>query len=273
MVSSWLRESSETRRQVRKKAAPVTKQAAESLAKPVALSQCYGIPNLILRSSLFGIEQRGEKRAYHKNVKMASVDGVNIVYTGETLYQSDLDVWEHCLRLARTGGGFGREVRFGLKEFLRAIGRKTGGKDFDWLKASLSRLQGAIVKIEDAKTKRGYRGQLLQGWKWSEDEDSHVLGINKDLASLYAVGWTEIDRDQRKALGRNEGAKWLHAYLSTNNHSHDYTIAKLMYLCGSKQRDVRKFLYKIKKPISLIEEITGWSLNIKNCVLRVDKHP
>jgi hypothetical protein len=59
-----------------------------------------GVPNDILRSALFAAIQ-GKGREYFKHKLLASYDGVQIRYTGEQLDQSDLDVWEQAIHLAR----------------------------------------------------------------------------------------------------------------------------------------------------------------------------
>ena len=58
------------------------------------------VPNDILRSALFAAIQ-GKGREYTKQRLIAAYDGVQIKYTGEQLDQSDLDVWEQVLHLAR----------------------------------------------------------------------------------------------------------------------------------------------------------------------------
>ena len=88
-----------------------------------------GVPNAALRSALFGAIKRG-KRAYQDGVKKASVDGVTVIHTGPQLDQADLEVWEHCIELARKNG-LGEKIHFGLGYFLTDIGRSTGGKGLE----------------------------------------------------------------------------------------------------------------------------------------------
>jgi hypothetical protein len=53
-----------------------------------------------LRSALFAAIQ-GKTRARLKKQLLGSVQGVAVRYTGEQLDQSDLDVWEQAVHLAR----------------------------------------------------------------------------------------------------------------------------------------------------------------------------
>src|SRR5207244_9741357 len=59
-----------------------------------------GVPNDVLRSALFAAIQ-GKEREFIKHRLIAAYEGNRIEYTGEQLEQSDLDVWEQVLHLAR----------------------------------------------------------------------------------------------------------------------------------------------------------------------------
>lgn len=78
-------------------------------------SAVRGVPNSLLRSALFGAIKRG-KRAYQQGVKKASVEGVTVIHTGPQLDQADLDVWQHCLHLARAEG-LGTRIQFSAGSF------------------------------------------------------------------------------------------------------------------------------------------------------------
>src|SRR3990167_8346897 len=76
-----------------------------------------GVPNGVLRSALFGAIKRG-KRRYIEREPIASLGGIAILYTGPRLDQSDLDVWEGALHLARLAK-LGDRIDFTEKGFLR----------------------------------------------------------------------------------------------------------------------------------------------------------
>ena len=59
-----------------------------------------GAPNSFIRSALFAAIQ-SKDRQFLKEAVLASQDGITIKYTGEQLNQSDLDVWETIVHLAR----------------------------------------------------------------------------------------------------------------------------------------------------------------------------
>jgi len=79
-----------------------------------------GVPNGILRSALFGVVKRG-KRKYIDNELIASLDGVEISYAGQSLDQNDLGVYEAILHIARTQR-LGDECYFTAYSLLKILG-------------------------------------------------------------------------------------------------------------------------------------------------------
>jgi hypothetical protein len=104
-----------------------------------------GAPNDILRSALFAAIQ-GKGRQHLENRLIASVESISIKYTGEQLDQSDLDVWEQVIHLARQTQ-LGTVCEFKGGTFLKALGRSTGKKDYQWLDRVLSRLTACEVRF------------------------------------------------------------------------------------------------------------------------------
>ena len=105
-----------------------------------------GAPNTVLRGALFAaIQGKGRQYMLRKEL-IATQDGITIRYTGEQLDQSDLDVWEQALHLARTQS-LGTECRFTEKGFLQALGRQPGKSGRTWLRSVISRLTATAVEI------------------------------------------------------------------------------------------------------------------------------
>jgi hypothetical protein len=100
------------------------KEPAQVIRLPLWPESARGAPNDILRSALFAAIQ-GKGRAFLKQRLIVAYDGNQIKYTGEQLDQSDLDVWEHVLHLARQHP-LGTVCQFKGGAFLKAIGRSTG---------------------------------------------------------------------------------------------------------------------------------------------------
>ena len=76
-----------------------------------------GAPNAVLRGALFAAVQ-GKGRIALDRKLLAAQDGITIRYTGWQLTQSDLDVWEQTLHLARTQA-LGTKCYFTARAFSR----------------------------------------------------------------------------------------------------------------------------------------------------------
>jgi hypothetical protein len=223
-----------------------------------------GVPNSILRSALFGAIRRG-KRAFMQRHEIASYEGVTILQTGPRLDQADLDVWEQCLHLARTGG-LGLEIRFTGHGFLKAIGRGTGKSQHEWLKGALSRLMASVVEVQDGK--RAYSGQLIHHWYRDDDTGRHVIVINPKIAALYGSdGWTQTEWGQRLALKRQPLAQWLHGFYSTHAQPFPMKVQTIHRLCGSEAARMDHFRSELRDALAALAEATGWTWEIDDADL------
>lgn len=222
-----------------------------------------GIPNGALRSSLFGAVRKGPRK-FLKRTKLQSVNGLTIVFNGPRLSQSDLDVWEHCLHLARINGT-GCQIRFTGYSFLKAIGRNTGKSDREWLKGVLLDLASSVVEISDGK--RAYFGPLIHHGIRDEETMQFVIEINPRVALLYgADGWTQIEWAQRWALRRQPLAQWLHGFYSTHAEPFPYKVETLRRLAGSENEHLFSFRQELRVAMTKVAEVTGWSW----CIVEAD---
>jgi hypothetical protein len=230
-----------------------------------------GVPNAALRSALFGAIKRG-KRAYQDGVKKASVDGVTVIHTGPQLDQADLEVWEHCIELARKNG-LGEKIHFGLGYFLTDIGRSTGGKDSEWLKGSLRRLSASVVEITDGK--KTYWGSMIYRGVRDEETGKHVIEVNPDIAKLYGTdGWTAIERSVRTALKGQPLAQWLHGFYASHARPYPMKVETLHKLCGSENKQLAGFRRELAGALKRLAEVTGWTWDIDEAdLVHVIKKP
>jgi hypothetical protein len=218
-----------------------------------------GVPNLVLRSALFGTVQRGA-RAYQTAVKKASVDNVTVMHTGPQLDQADLDVWEQCLHLARVGG-LGTRIEFTSGSFLTAIGRGKGKSQYEWLKGALRRLMTSLVELEDGK--KAYAGQLIHHWSRDEVTGLNILEINPALSRLYGTdGWTGVQVDERRFLKKQPLAQWLHGFYSTHARPYALKVETIHRLCGSESKLMYSFRRELSEALVSLSEATGWECRI-----------
>lgn len=223
-----------------------------------------GIPNAILRSALFGAIGKGP-RAFLQRVKKATLEGITIIQTGPTLDQTDLDVWEHCLHLARITG-LDTNIEFTTRSFLKEINRSCGGNDIEWLKDTFARLASSVVEITDGQY--AYFGSLIIYGKRDDKNNEYELKINSDIAKLfYSDGWTSIEYDTRNAL-KKPLSRWLYCFYSTHVKPYAMKIETIHNMCGSESKDKYSFKQELKEALKQLEEITGWKWKIddKNLV-------
>lgn len=213
------------------------------------------VPNAMLRSSLFGVFERGE-RAYEQRVLKAAVNGITVKFTGQQLDQSDLDVWLGCLQLLRKVP-VGTQVYFSIKGFLKSLGKNTGKSDKEWLRDSLTRLSACLIEIGDGVN--FYSGHLINDFYRNEVEFEYTLTLNPKMLSFFSnESWTGLDFDKRKELKGKSIAKWLHGFYSTHAKPLPYKVETLKTLCGSKA-ELKGFRQTLKRSLSDVSSVTGWT--------------
>ena len=209
-----------------------------------------GAPNAVLRGALFAAIHKD--RRYMDRELIAAQDGITIRYTGKQLDQSDLDVWEQVLHLARTQA-LGTECYFTAHGFLKALGRSTGKMNHEWLQTALERLTGAVVRISDGR--RTYFGTLIEGGARDEDTGRYVVDINPKLAKFYGRSqWTQIDWEQRQQLRGKPLALWLHGFYASHAAPYPLRVEYLHKLSGSQTKQLRKFKQNLTQAL---EELVG----------------
>ena len=87
-------------RERRERKGPKKSQTAATVRLPLWPEPARGVPNSVLRGALFAAIQ-SKDRQYLKGELLAVQQGIEIRFTGMQLDQSDLDVWEQALHLAR----------------------------------------------------------------------------------------------------------------------------------------------------------------------------
>ena len=255
-----------------KKVAPKT-PAAKQLHLELWPDAVRGVPNAVLRGALFGISQR--RKIHKKRTVIAAVDGYEIRFKGETFNQTDLDVWETLLQLARLQP-LGTKVEFTAHSLLKELGRGTGKTQHEQLKEELSRLIGGVVEITWTKEKKAFAGALVSGYFRDDETGRYVVKFNPDMAQLYGVGHTLIDWSERQALGTNSLAKWLHGFYASHAKPFPYKVETIYGLCGStveRLGDFRKLLRTALAQLVNVGTIKSWTIDQKTDLVEVVNLP
>jgi len=227
---------------------------------PAELRTC---PSCVLRSALFGVVQRGRRKALEGEI-LATWEGVIIRYTGWRLDQADLDVWLATLHLAREHN-LGTRVSVTINEMLRTIGRPTDGRSHEWFKSAIRRLTACAVEI--TRQQRTYWGSLIEKGCRDEETGEFVIVLNPELAVLFEDDdFTRLEWEIRLDLGMDL-AKWLHGYIAshraTAQNPHRIGLERLRALCGSDYERLRDFRDDVRKAMAQLQTagvVTAWRI-------------
>lgn len=222
---------------------------------PVVSEQKRVVPNAILRSSLFGVVAKGNRK-YERNVLKATVQGLTVKFTGEQLDQADLDVYLECVRRCAKNP-LGELVRFSVSDFLKSIGRNTGKSDHEWVKSCLTRLFVCGIELGDGRF--FYEGHLINEKYRDEKTGEFVIALNPKIAAFFSGDvWTGLLMIERYGLKGKSLALWLHGFYSSHEKPFPYKVETIKELCGSEVSVLWKFRQTLKKSLSDLSTATGW---------------
>lgn len=256
----------------RKVAEGKAKPKGKGKEKPVQLSlelwpdAVRGVPNAVLRGALFGIAK--DRKFHETRTVIATVDGIEIRFRGQTFNQTDLDVWEMLLHLGRHQP-LGERVEFTAHAFLQALGRGTGKSQHEQLKEEITRLIGGVVEVSWTGEKKSFGGALVSSFYRDDETERYVVEFNQKLLNLYGGGYTMIDWDSRQALGKNNLAKWLQGFYSTHAKPYPMKVETLRDLSGSTS-ELRRFRQTLRGALDeLVRVGTLQSWDIKSDLVSV----
>lgn len=228
-----------------------------------------GVPNAALRGALFSISK--EREMAKKRQRLATVDGYQIMFKGERYNQRDLDLWEMLLHIGRQQP-YGKHIEFIASDLLKALGRTTGGTDYEELKEDISRLMGGVVEITFTDTKETFIGSLIHNAYREETTQRYAVVFDEKMRKLYDAGYTHVDWEQRLKLKDNSLAKWLHGFYATHAAPLRYKVETIKELCGStteRLTDFRKALRTSLDKLKAVGAITSWNIDPKSDLVTV----
>lgn len=241
---------------------------AKILKLPVESPDRRTTPNVCLRSALFGVVGRGRRR-WLIDVEIAAQDGYRVLYSGERLDQSDLDVWlavKHlCARVP-----LGAEVEFSAPELFRLLGKSDGQANREALKRSLKRMHGAVVGML-APSGAGFEGHMIDWWQWDDQACRFRVVLSPRMAPLFEdEDYTLLVNAQRQQLGKDL-ARWLHGYWSSHKQIYPIYDTTLMRLCGAEIQAIRKFRQLLREALAELEATgfltPGWTVDRRGLVV------
>jgi len=233
------------------------------------------VPNGFLRSALFAVIQRGARR-YMQRDRIATLEGIEIFYTGQRLDQGDLDLWEMLLHIARPQG-LGNECRVTAYQLLKALGKTDSGKNRDILDIRFSRMKATGVDVQVGRY--GYEGSLIDEVYRDKKTMEYVFRLNAKLRILFEPDqFTQIDWEVRRELDGKPLAQWFHGFYASHAKPYPVSVAKLHELSGSNCEALNDFRPKLRKALNAVADAyqncdQSFSYKLEDDIIHVDKTP
>lgn len=178
------------------------------------------IPNYIARSAVFAPVRRGWRPLHDDTVFL---EGAHILLkgSGKQLSEDHADIWMHAMYL-QTTALLGEAPVINRADFLRGMGRPTGGSAYEWLHEGMKDLARFTLCIEarrkDGSVKYSYGKHpstrvlaMLGGFDYHEASGSYTLYADPRWAQIFGnreyalVDWTkrlQMRHDLSKSLQR-----------------------------------------------------------------------
>jgi len=221
------------------------------------------VSNDMARGALFACVQ-GKDREVVKEMRLATVEGIEIRFTGERFNQDDHDVLMQIVHMA-AAQPLGDPVTIPAHTLLKALGRGTGKSQHEQLRSDIIRLRAGTVFLRNARTQSEYIGGFIDDAMQDQESGHWIIRLNEKLKLLYGeFNHTLIDWEKRKALRGKDLARWLSGYLTTNASQYPVKVDTLCTLSGSKTRQLFKFRQRLRVALQdLVKngDIAEWSID------------
>ena len=253
---------------------PEPPSSAKIIQFPLFPEATRPVSNDMARIALFSCIQ-GKDRRFIKDALLATVDGVEIRFTGEQLNQDDHDLLMQLIFMAREKP-VGAWVTMPAHTILKALGRQVGGKQHRDLRTDIFRLAAGTVSIRIARDRIEVTGHHLLA-KAAQHEDSRywVYRLDPDLAFLYGgESYTLIDWDKRLNLKGKDLARWLQLYLATHAKPFPVKVDTLRELSGSRTKALRSFRGQLRLALDALisnHDIEQWWIAQQTDLVTVER--
>ena len=225
-------------------------KSAEIIQLPIWSEARRGIPNDLVRGALFTVGNCRSERTFRKGIKIATLGGVDVHYTGEELRQDDEYVFLQLVHLARLIP-LGGDIQFTAHSLLKSLEWATNKPSYDRLKKTINRL--TATGLEVSSNSGGYAGSLIRDFEWREQDGSASrkwkVRLEPKIISLFGhVKYSQIVWEKRLKLGNL--AKWLHSFYYSHANPFPMKVETIHILCGSTTKSRAKFRQMLKKSLN-----------------------
>lgn len=244
--------------------AEAPKKQGELFPKPWSDAHAIGA-NTLVRSAIFGTFDR--QAVFSKDAVFTYENAVSLKVQGEALNQTDYDVFQ-ILLVASSACEIeaGSKFCFTRYSLMKVLGWPTAGVNYQRLDDSLTRLASFVLdlKIEPCKTyPKGWRfnGSLIQlgrdNLNTLDSMKNSMVRVNmhEELMGFFMQGTYHMENlEQRKALGKNQLAKALHAFYSSHLNPMPITLETLQGVLGVEQLP-KHFKQALKRALTALEAV------------------
>lgn len=252
-----------------------TPSTASPTQMPFWPANVRGMPNVLLRCAIFNANNPNSPRTQLKKVKLASLEGFEIIYTGEDLRQDESTLLEELLHLARDTV-LSERIEISGYALLKRLGAGTGKKDYERLITMLDRMQIGQVRIKFESGRKGFVGSLVRKFLWkdgvedgSNGKTKWIIYLEPEIIQLFSGDdFTRIGVEQRQKL-KLELSKWLYNYYHTHAVPFPHAVATIHRLCGSQAKQLFHFRANLRKALDELVSIgflTEWHIDGKDNV-------
>jgi hypothetical protein len=247
----------------------VEKPTAQIIQFPLFPEEKRPVSNDVARSALFSCVQ-GKDRQMFENALLATLEGIEIRFTGRQFNQDDHDVLMQLVYMA-AHKPLGEYVTVPANAILKALGRKIGKSQHKQLEGEITRLVSGTVIVRQKGVGK-YIGHLVDNAFKDDITRRWRYRFNPDLRALYGPhAYTLIDWEQRITLRGKDLARWLHLYLVGHAAPFPVKVAKLRQLSGSRTKELKNFRGKLRLALKDLKDagiIDDWMID-KNDLVHV----
>ncbi len=247
----------------------IEKPTAQIIQFPLFPEEKRPVSNDVARSALFSCVQ-GKDRQIFENALLATLEGIEIRFTGRQFNQDDHDVLMQLVYMA-AHKPLGEYVMVPANAILKALGRKIGKSQHKQLEGEITRLVSGTVIVRQKNVGK-YIGHLVDNAFKDDVTRRWRYRFNPDLRALYGPhAYTLIDWEQRITLRGKDLARWLHLYLVGHAAPFPVKVAKLRQLSGSRTKELKNFRGKLRLALKDLKDagiIDDWMID-KNDLVHV----
>lgn len=239
---------------------PEPPPTAKIIQLPLWPEAAPGMPNALIRSALFPAI-KSKDRQWLKREKIASIDGVEIIFSGQQFNQQDFDVAVNVFNIARNDP-LGTVCHTSAHGLLKKLQWATGNEQHVQLYESLLRLCNTFEVIGE---RYKFFGSIIVGGIRDEVTKQYVIRVNPDVSGLFRQGWTQIDQETRRKLRGKDLAQWLQTqYASHHPRILPYSVELLRTLSGSRTKELRSFRQNLRQALTELQAagvIARWEID------------